>query len=566
MKTIPVGQFLLEMLYRYGVEHIYGVPGDAITGIREFLNRSHIKHYMTAREETAGWAAEVYGRTRKLGAVYATYNAGTNQILNPMSEGVLHNSAFIIIGGEPSMEFRAGNYGILHHHQIHLNDFDDQRKRFANELKDERRARSVTDLGTAAYIIVGVIGQTLRDRLPGYLGMPADMWTKEMSYNEAYVEDLLAAYTHPPMEPRKDVLDNEIIPRFKQALAGMVHPLLFTGHALENFGLLEKTITFAERLNVSAVSAFNGFGGFPPDHPLFIGTYDGPASVPPDIRKFTESSDLIVIGLLDTDLNYALQLRTVQLPAPKIIIDPIHSEVRIGEWSARCNPEGQKYLLARLTETAQVFVEHTAPPLSTWIKHVSGNWEKGQKKSDGEDPITVADIAPIIGRFLKGKDVPLVFDVGDPMLIALGILPSLTQITYTSNFAAMGIYTGCIGLEHATGKRPLAIVGDGAFGMGETYSFTLTGTAPMAIVFNNGGYLMMRQFGGENKETEKGKGSDSLIWPPLDFHPDCRVGTPREFEHALFRAAQKNTPFIIEIVLDSDDKSEQLRNFKDMER
>ncbi len=558
-----MGQFLLECLYQSGAKHIYGVPGDAITGIRNELNTfGKIDHFMCADEETAGWSAEVYGRIQNVGAVYFTYNAGANKVLGPTDEGILHSSALILIGGEPSMEFRNGNYGILHHHQTRLNKFDDQRQLFAVKLTD-RRTKSITNLKTAARNIATMIGKAASDRLPVYIGMPADMWDKEISYTN---EDVILSYGHIPMVPQqKEWVDVEILPIMQRILSEMTHPLLFTGHALASFGLLKETVAFAEKLNLPVVAAFNGYGGFPPDHPLFLGTYDGPASVPPDVRKITEHSDLIVVGLLDTDLNYALQLKTVKLPEAKIVIDPIRGEVT-DEWLWQCNAKAQAYLLKRLTEMSNFCFEQTKAPLSSWVHDRDTQWIVSQKKSDGNDPITVADIAPIVGRFLADKDMPLVFDVGDPMLIALGILPGLTQITYTSNFAAMGVFTGCIGLEHATGKRPLVLVGDGAFAMGEVYSFSLTETRPIIVILNNRGWSMMRQFGGENKETEKGKGADSLMWKPLDFHPDCRVETPREFEHALFRAFRRDEPFIIEVMLDPDDKSESLRNFKDMQR
>lgn len=566
--TTTVGQFLFALLYYHEVRHIYGVPGDAITGIRKELNVfGKIKHIMVADEETAGWSAEVYGRIKKLGAVYVTYNAGANKILNPIDEGSLHNSALVVIGGEPSMEFRASVFDVLHHHQIHLRNFLDQQRLFAVKLTDTR-TKSIMSLQTASEDIAIMIGKAVRDRLPVYIGMPSDYWGKEIFYEEGDLEKWKKWYDgNCHMEPEKDTVDHIIVPAVCKSLDEMRAPFLFTGHALQNFGLLEKTVAFAERLNIPVVASFNGYGEFPPDHPLFIGTYNGPASVPCDIRKFTECAERIEIGLKDTDLNRALQPETVRLAPAKIVIDPIGERVRIGHWWTQCNAEAQAHLLEYLARTVKRRdFEKKFLPFSSWIKKRDEKWVSTRKNNETE-PITVADIAPVINDFLKKNEMPLLCDVGDPMFIALEILPSPPlKITYTSIFAAMGIFSGCIGLEHATGKRPLILVGDGAFCMGETYSLALTGAAPIIVILDNGGYAMMRQFGGENKKTESGKGHDSLIWPPIDFHANFTVGTVREFKDALQSAFRKNAPVVITVIIDPDDKSESLRNFKDVKR
>lgn len=563
MKTTTVGQFLLSLLHFYGVEHAYGVDGDAVIRIRKELDTfGKIKNITCAHESTAAFSAEAYGRVKELGFLYVTYNAGINNALNGIDEGYLHNSALVIVGGEPSMGFRARN-PCLHHHQLRLGEFDDQQNLLAVKLGADR-ARSITDLTTAAEDIATLVGKAARDRLPVYLGIPSDMWDKEISYHENRVEDIRFYFNND--FPQIEAEMNSILRTLQQTIEEMKHPIISVGHGVQEFGLVLETTLFAQKLKFPVVARFNGYGAFPADHPLFVGTYNGPASVPPDVRNFTENAERIDIGVLETDLNFALQTETVKLPPATITFDPRRGYITIGtHLQVRCNVDAQSWLLKSLARTQGPLETKTFRPFAEWVEKRDKNWNLFFNKKMSER-IQVADIAPILNDFLESRDMPIVADVGDAMFIALSVLPSLpSRITYTSIFAAMGVFAGCIGLEHATGKRPLVLVGDGAFCMGETYSLALTGAKPVIIILNNGGWSMMRQLRGGNTTTEEG--TDSLLWPQtMDFHADVVVNTAQEFQTALRKASKTPAPFIIDLRLNTDDKSEPLLNFKDVRR
>lgn len=563
-KSSTLGQFLLTLLHSYGVEHAYGVDGDAVIRIRkEFDTFKKITNIACAHEATAAFSAEVYGRIKKLGVVYATYNAGINNTLNAVDEGYLHNSALVVIGGEPCMRFRESN-PCLHHHQLRFGEFDDQLKLLAIKLGADR-VKNITDLETAAEDIATLIGKAVSDRLPVYLGVPSESWDKEISYSKNTIETIRLRYDNDTMNTLGLDLD-AVLTILRHSIGEMKHPIISVGHTGKELGLLPATIRFAEQLNIPVVARFNGYGVFPPEHPLFFGTYNGPASVPPNVREFTEIAERIDIGVLETDLNFALQTVTVKLPPAAITFDPRAGYVEVKKrLFIRCNAEVQHWLLARLSETLwprrlQIFV-----PFASWVRKRDAHWKLSQKNTTEKEAIRVADIAPVLNAFLKKNDMPMVSDVGDAMFIALGILPSLpSMITYTSIFAAMGIFAGCIGLEHATGKRPLVLVGDGAFCMGEIHSLALTEAKPVIIILNNGGWSMMRQLRGGN--TTSKKGVDTLLWPRMDFHADALVNTAKEFEAALETASATNAPFVIDLRLLPNDKSEPLLNFKDVQR
>jgi indolepyruvate decarboxylase len=566
MKNMTVGQFLLDLLYySYEVEHIYGVDGDAVIRIRNELEKfQRIANITCAHESTAAFSAESYGRMKTLGVLYVTYKAGMNNAFNAIDEGYLHDSALLVIGGEPSMEFRAEN-PCLHHHQLRYGKFDDQLNNLAEDLGEES-VISITNSATAAEDIAIMVDKATRDRLPVYIGMPSDMWDKEISYDEKAIEKIHLSRNSTLMDPGESGL-LWMLAKMEEAVSKMDHPIISVGHEVKEQGLLPATIDCAEQLDIPVVSRFNGYGAFPPDHSLFVGIYNGPASIPPQVREYTESADRIDIGVLETDLNLALQTHTVTLPPAAIIFNPREKFIKIGEQTPMfCNVNAQNWLLKSLSKILTPRVREPFLPFASWIQARDADWESARKRRTGEEAMRVSDIAPMLNVFLRNKDMPIIADVGDAMFIALGILPTLpSRITYASIFAAMGIFAGCIGLEHATGKRPLVLVGDGAFCMGETYSLALTGAKPILIILNNGGWSMMRQLRVGGGAIEKN--ADSLLWPRiLDFRADSIVKTPAEFEDALEKAFRAKKAFIIDLHLDPYDKSESLQNFKDIKR
>ena len=75
-KNPSIGQYLLQQLWKRGVKHIFGVPGDYSLGFYGQMEKSPIQHVGMTREECAGLAADAYARIHGLGAACVTYCVG----------------------------------------------------------------------------------------------------------------------------------------------------------------------------------------------------------------------------------------------------------------------------------------------------------------------------------------------------------------------------------------------------------------------------------------------------------------------------------------------------------
>jgi pyruvate dehydrogenase (quinone) len=95
---------LIESLIDWGVEVVFGLPGDGINGIMESLrtHQKEIKFVQVRHEESAAFAACGYNKfTGKLGVCLATSGPGGLHLLNGMYDAKLDGAAVLAITGLP---------------------------------------------------------------------------------------------------------------------------------------------------------------------------------------------------------------------------------------------------------------------------------------------------------------------------------------------------------------------------------------------------------------------------------------------------------------------------------
>ena len=120
--ALSIGEYLLHQLYRRGVRHIFGIPGDYVLGFYDQIVRSKLRLISTCDEQGAGFAADAYARVRGLGAVCITYCVGGLKVTNTTAEAFAEKSPVVVISGAPGMKERAKN-PLLHHK---VREFDTQ--------------------------------------------------------------------------------------------------------------------------------------------------------------------------------------------------------------------------------------------------------------------------------------------------------------------------------------------------------------------------------------------------------------------------------------------------------
>src|SRR5439155_12177769 len=102
--AMTAADVLLETLMDYGVDVIFGLPGDGINGIMQALRTraERVRFIQVRHEESAAFMACAYAKfTNKLGVCLATSGPGAIHLLNGLYDAKLDGQPVLAITGLP---------------------------------------------------------------------------------------------------------------------------------------------------------------------------------------------------------------------------------------------------------------------------------------------------------------------------------------------------------------------------------------------------------------------------------------------------------------------------------
>src|SRR5262245_12334570 len=102
MSKVTASDVMVEVLVDWGVDTIFGLPGDGINGIIEALRKrkDKIRFIHVRHEEAAAFAACGYSKfTGKLGVCLATSGPGGIHLLNGLYDAKLDGASVLAITG-----------------------------------------------------------------------------------------------------------------------------------------------------------------------------------------------------------------------------------------------------------------------------------------------------------------------------------------------------------------------------------------------------------------------------------------------------------------------------------
>src|SRR6266568_9198141 len=112
MKT-TASDVLIDTIHDWGVDVVFGLPGDGINGIMEALRRKakDVKFVQVRHEESAAFMACAYAKfTGKLGVCVATSGPGAIHLLNGLYDAKADNTPVIAITGTTYSDLMNSNY------------------------------------------------------------------------------------------------------------------------------------------------------------------------------------------------------------------------------------------------------------------------------------------------------------------------------------------------------------------------------------------------------------------------------------------------------------------------
>jgi indolepyruvate decarboxylase len=523
---------LLQALKDHGARQIFGIPGDfALPFFRVIESSRILPLYTLSHEPGVGFAADAAARIDSAPGVAAvTYGAGALNMLNSVAAAYAEKVPLVVLSGAPGRG--ESQSGLLLHHQA--KSLDSQYRIFAEVTCDQAR---LDDAAMAPELIARVLASCLRHSEPVYIEIPRDM----------------PAVPCAPVVPRPvqstdpDALE-ACVDDILDHLARARSPVLMVGVEVRRYRLEDRVAELSRRLGLPVVCGFMGRGLLAGHDTPLIGTYMGLAGSPDVTRLVEESDGLFLLGEIICDTNFAVSRSRIDM---RKTIQALNGRVTLGyhTYENIALNDVVERLLARIPAGGR----YSAFPHQV-VPH-------GFCADDA--PIAPTDVATIINDLISEHGpMPIASDMGDCLFTAMEIEP--VSFVAPGYYATMGYGVPAgLGLQAASGKRPLILVGDGAFQMTgwELGNCSRYGWDPIVLVFNNASWEMLRAFQPESTFNDLDRWDFASMAAGMGG-VGVRVRTRAELKSALVRAMANRGRFqLIDITIERGVRSETLSRF-----
>lgn len=464
-----VADFLMERMEHAGIKHVFGVPGDYVLNFYKKVSDSENIDMVNCTDEAhAGFAANSYARVKGIGAVCVTYNVGALKLANSVACAYAERCPVVVISGSPGIKER--EEGMLLHHMVR--SFECQKEVFENLTC----ASVVLDDPTTAGLKIDRAFEALHHhKQPIYIELPRDIADKPIVY------DVYRQGT--PVTPVSDEQNlEESLKEVKEWIESSKNPVILAGVELSRYDLGLELIKWAEKANIPIATTLLSKSVVNERHPLFLGIYAG-ATSQNGVQKVVEESDcLLMFGVLLTDMTLTFM--------------PSRFKKRN---CVNCSVEGldvknHNYDNVQFQDFLRLLFKSEIVKKDCEIKSQVNRDKKSFVAT--KEKITSARFFQKIDSIIT-EEMSVIADVGDCLFGAADLV-----MHNKSSFIASAYYTsmgnaipGALGMLLAQpNKRPIVLVGDGAFQMSCTELSTLIAKKlnPIVFVLNNRGYTTER--------------------------------------------------------------------------
>jgi len=530
---MKLAESLLHALKDRGAGEIFGIPGDFALPFFKVMAESGILPYYTLSHEPAvGFAADAAARMRTgLGVAAVTYGAGALNMVNAVATAYSEKSPLVVISGAPGAA--ESRHGLLLHHQAR--NLDSQLQIYKEITCDQA---ILDDASTAPGEIERVLRKCEQLSRPVYIELPRDMVgvpcasVPPNSISEADREAVKACA-------------EEILSCIRES----ARPAILAGVEVRRYGLEDRVADLSSRLGLPVATTFMGRGLLANSDCRFAGTYLGVAG-DPDVSSLVENSDaLLMLGVILCDTNFGVSAQKIDL---RHAFNAADRDVHI---------QHHVYHDIPLTDLLDALLKLTPEVMTPHLPATVPDYARGFKQDDQN--ITPDDIACAVNDFFdRNGPMPMACDVGDCLFTAMEM--DNTELVAPGYYATMGFGVPAgLGIQVATGRRPLVLVGDGAFQMTgwELGNCSRYGWDPIVLLFNNSSWEMLAAFHPGSDYTELND------WHYADMANSLggdgvRVHTRSELCRALDAAASNRGRFqLIEIMLPEGARSKTLERF-----
>lgn len=529
---------LVDKLQAWGVDVVFGLPGDGINGIMESLRqrRDQIRFIQVRHEESAAFMACGYAKyTGKLGVCIATSGPGGLHLLNGLYDAKLDGQPVLAITGHHYHDL-IGTYA---QQDVDLDRVFADVALYSQRIMGPSHVENVTTLACRT---------ALARRGVAHLTFPVDLQTAKV---EEGSERNIPDHTSEELTFGASVPCDEDVRRAADLLnAGKKVVILAGRGALGAGDVLEKV---AEHLGAPIVKALLGKAVVPDDHPLCIGGI-GLLGTRPSQEAMETCDTILLVG---TSFPYIEYLpKPGQARAVQIDFDPVRIGLRypvdVG-LTGDCSRTLAKLLPLLKWNENRKFLETAQKGMKQW-------WELIEKQGTSEDvPMKPQVVAWELGKRLA-DDAIVSSDSGTIATWFARHIKARRGQMYSLSGTLASMANGLpytIAAQIAYPKRQcVAFVGDGGFSMllGELATAVKYSLPIKVIVIKNNTLGMIKW----EQMVFLGNPEYGCELQPIDFAAVARafgargitIDDPKLCGEQLDEALRIDGPVVVEAVVD----------------
>lgn len=529
-------QVIIECLKEQGVDTVFGYPGGAILNVYdELYKHPEIRHVLTSHEQGASHAADGYARsTGKVGVCFATSGPGATNLVTGISTAYMDSIPMVAITCNVGVSL----LGKDSFQEVDIAGITTPVTKYSFIVKDVekladtiRRAFDIARKGRPGPVLVDI---------------PKDVTANMVEFESKKIE-----------KPKRltEMITDEDIDKAVRLIKSSKKPYIFVGGGVVLADASEELREFVEKVDAPVCDTLMGKGAYDGTSENYTGML-GMHGTKTSNLGVSECDLLIAIGtrfsdrVLGNPKKFASQAKILQFD-----VDPaeINKNIRVTESVVGDVKEVLKRMNQKLEQ-----LDH-----NSWKEHVLA-YAKTFPLTYNKEGLSGPYIIEKIYEMVEGNAI-MVTEVGQHQMWAAQYYKYKKPRTLLTSggLGTMGYGLGAaIGAKTANpDKTVINIAGDGCFrmNMNELATASREKLPIIEVIINNHVLGMVRQwqtlfYEKHYSATMLDDGVDYVKLSEAMGAAARRVTSKEEFEKAFSEALNSETPFVIDCIIDSDDK------------
>jgi acetolactate synthase-1/2/3 large subunit len=544
-KMISGSEILLRSLISEDVYTIFGYPGGAIMPVYDALYhyQDRLNHILVRHEQGAIHAAQGFARVSgKVGVVFATSGPGATNLVTGLADALIDSTPLVCITGQ------------VFAHLLGTDAFQetDVVNTTIPVTKWNIQVTEAGDIGAA----VAKAFYIAKSGRPGPVLIDITKNAQNELIEEAEYVKCEGIRTYKP----KPVMSMPAVEAAATLINQARKPYILCGQGVLLSGATDALVALSEKTGIPVACTLLGLGGFPADHPNYVGYLGMHGNYGPNVNT-NECDILIAVGMRFDDRvtgnvsKYARQARVIHIEIDKAEINKIiKAEVAV-------NADAKEALEALLPK-CNVFQHKEWIESFHRLNRIEFDKVITPELNSKHHELKMAEVIHHLSNITNGESI-VVTDVGQHQMVTSRYYQfknPRTQVT-SGGAGTMGFaLPAAMGAKLARPEKDvIAVIGDGGYQMTvQELGTIMQYKIPVKIVVLNNNFLgMVRQwqqlFHGKRYSFTEMVNPDFVKLAEAYSIPAMKVENRDELLNALRKMLASEGPFFLEVVVGKED-------------